>query len=109
VSDLCAGLIGGLGVAPGANLGEEIALFEPTHGSAPKYKGMNKMNPMALMLSGVLMLRHLDEKEAADRMENAIAQVIKEGTHVTRDMMQSRGDPRAVGTSQVGDAVIAHL
>jgi isocitrate dehydrogenase (NAD+) len=109
VSDLCAGLIGGLGVAPGANLGEEIALFEPTHGSAPKYKGMNKMNPMALMLSGVLMLRHLDEKEAADRMENAIAQVIKEGTHVTRDMMQSRSDPNAVGTSQVGDAVIAHL
>jgi isocitrate dehydrogenase (NAD+) len=109
VSDLCAGLIGGLGVAPGANLGEEIALFEPTHGSAPKYKGMNKMNPMALMLSGVLMLRHLDEKEAADRMENAIAQVIKEGTHVTRDMKQSRSDPNAVGTSQVGDAVIAHL
>ncbi len=109
VSDLCAGLIGGLGVAPGANLGEEIALFEPTHGSAPKYKGMNKMNPMALMLSGVLMLRHLDEKDAADRMENAIAQVIKEGTHVTRDMLQSRGDPNAVGTSQVGDAVIAHL
>jgi isocitrate dehydrogenase (NAD+) len=109
VSDLCAGLIGGLGVAPGANLGEEIALFEPTHGSAPKYKGMNKMNPMALMLSGVLMLRHLDEKEAADRMENAIAQVIKEGTHVTRDMMQSRRDPNAVVTSQVGDAVIAHL
>ncbi len=109
VSDLCAGLIGGLGVAPGANLGEEIALFEPTHGSAPKYKGMNKMNPMALMLSGVLMLRHLGEKDAADRMENAIAQVIKEGTHVTRDMLQSRGDPNAVGTSQVGDAVIAHL
>ena len=109
VSDLCAGLVGGLGVAPGANLGEEIALFEPTHGSAPKYKGMNKMNPMALMLSGVLMLRHLGEKEAADRMEGAIAQVIKEGTHVTRDMLQSRGDPNAVGTSQVGDAVIAHL
>jgi isocitrate dehydrogenase (NAD+) len=109
VSDLCAGLVGGLGVAPGANLGEEIALFEPTHGSAPKYKGMNKMNPMALMLSGVLMLRHLGEKDAADRMENAIAQVIREGTHVTRDMLQSRGDPNAVGTSQVGDAVIAHL
>ncbi|HEX2149112.1 MAG TPA: isocitrate/isopropylmalate family dehydrogenase, partial [Actinomycetota bacterium] len=109
VSDLCAGLVGGLGVAPGANLGEDLAVFEPTHGSAPKYTGMNKMNPMALMLSGVLMLRHLGEKEAADRMENAIAAVIKEGTSVTRDMLQSRGDPNAVGTSQVGDAVIAHL
>lgn len=109
VSDLCAGLVGGLGVAPGANLGEEIALFEPTHGSAPKYAGMNKMNPMALMLSAVLMLRHLGETEAADRMEKAIAAVISEGTHVTRDMLQSRADPRAVGTSQVADAVIAHL
>lgn len=109
VSDLCAGLVGGLGVAPGANLGENLAVFEPTHGSAPKYTGMNKMNPMALMLSGVLMLRHLGEKEAADRMENAIAAVIKEGTHVTRDMLKSRADPNAVGTSQVADAVIAKL
>jgi isocitrate dehydrogenase (NAD+) len=109
VSDLCAGLVGGLGVAPGANLGEDLAVFEPTHGSAPKYTGMNKMNPMALMLSGVLMLRHLGEKDAADRMEHAIATVISEGKSVTRDMLKSRGDPNAVGTSQVADAVIAHL
>lgn len=109
VSDLCAGLVGGLGVAPGANLGEGLAVFEPTHGSAPKYTGQNKMNPVAQMLSGVLMLRHLGEAEAADRMEKAIAAVIAEGTHVTRDMMADRNDPRAVGTSQVADAIIAKM
>ncbi|HEY3206432.1 MAG TPA: isocitrate/isopropylmalate dehydrogenase family protein, partial [Gaiellaceae bacterium] len=83
VSDLCAGMIGGLGLAPGGNFGESVAVFEPTHGSAPKYKGQNRVNPMAQMLSGMLMLRHLDEVEAADRLESAIAEVIREGRSVT--------------------------
>ncbi len=109
VSDLCAGLIGGLGVAPGGNIGAEAAVFEATHGSAPKYKGMNKVNPMAMMLSGVLMLRHLEETEAADRLEAAIAAVIAEGRSVTYDMKPTRDDPTAVGTSQVADAVIEKL
>jgi isocitrate dehydrogenase (NAD+) len=109
VSDLCAGLIGGLGVAPGANIGDEAAVFEATHGSAPKYKGMNKVNPMAMMLSGVLMLRYLEETEAANRLESAIAAVIAEGRSVTYDMKPSRDDPTAVGTSQVADAVIEQL
>ncbi len=109
LSDLCAGLIGGLGLAPGANTGDEIAVFEATHGSAPKYAGKNVANPMAMMLSGVLMLRHLGEKDAGDRLEAAIAAVIADGTHVTYDMKPSRDDPTAVGTSQVADAVIAGL
>jgi isocitrate dehydrogenase (NAD+) len=109
VSDLCAGLVGGLGVAPGANIGDEAAVFEATHGSAPKYKGQNKVNPMAMMLSGVLMLRHLEEVDAADRLESAIAAVIAEGRSVTYDMKPTRDDPSAVGTSQVADAVIGKL
>jgi isocitrate dehydrogenase (NAD+) len=109
ISDLCAGLIGGLGVAPGGNIGDEVAVFEATHGSAPKYKGMNRVNPMAMMLSGMLMLRHLEEREAADRLETAIASVISEGKAVTYDMKPSRDDPTAVGTSQVADAVIQKL
>jgi isocitrate dehydrogenase (NAD+) len=109
LSDLCAGLVGGLGVAPGANLGDEIALFEPVHGSAPKYAGQNKVNPMALMLSGVLMLRHLGETVAADRMENAMAAVIAEGKSVTYDMKPTPDDPTAVGTSQVADAIIEKM
>ncbi len=109
LSDLCAGLVGGLGVAPGANIGDGIALFEPTHGSAPKYKGQNKVNPTALLLSGVLMLRHLKETEAADRLENAIAKVIKAGRDVTYDMKPDRNDPTAVGTSQMADAIIAAM
>jgi isocitrate dehydrogenase (NAD+) len=109
VSDLAAGLVGGLGVAPGANIGDDAAVFEATHGSAPKYKGQNKVNPIALMLSGVLMLRHLGEAEAADRTEEAIASVIQEGRAVTYDMKPTRDDPTAVGTSQVADAVIAKL
>jgi len=109
ISDLCAGLVGGLGVAPGANIGEGIALFEPTHGSAPKYTGQNKVNPMAMMFSGMLMLRHLGEKKAADNLEKAIAAVIAEGRSVTYDMKPTRDDPTAVGTSQVADAVIAAL
>jgi isocitrate dehydrogenase (NAD+) len=106
VSDLGAGMIGGLGLAPGANIGTEAAMFEATHGSAPKYKGQNKVNPTALMLSGVLMLRHLDEPGAADRMESAIAEVIRRGEKVTYDLKPSRDDPSAVGTSEFADAVI---
>ena len=109
ISDLCAGLIGGLGVAPGGNIGDEAAVFEATHGSAPKYRGMNKVNPMAMMFSGVLMLKHLDERDAADRLEAALAEVIREGRSVTYDMKPTRDDPTAVGTSQVADAVIERL
>jgi isocitrate dehydrogenase (NAD+) len=109
ISDLAAGLVGGLGVAPGANLGDSVAVFEATHGSAPKYKGQNKVNPMAMMLSGVLMLRHLEEREAADRLERGLATVIAGGKDVTYDMKPNRDDPTAVGTSQVADAVIAAM
>jgi isocitrate dehydrogenase (NAD+) len=109
LSDLCAGMIGGLGLAPGANFGEGIAIFEPTHGSAPKYAGQNKVNPMAQLLSGMLMLRHLDEQDAADNLEQAIADVIREGKSVTYDMKPRRDDPTAVGTSQVADAIIEKL
>ena len=109
VSDICAGLIGGLGLAPGANFGANGAVFEPTHGSAPKYKGQNRVNPMAMMLSGMLMLRHLDEMDAANRLEVAIADVIAEGTSVTYDMKPTRDDPTAVGTSEVADAIIDKL
>ena len=107
ISDLCAGLVGGLGVAPGANVGDEIAVFEPTHGSAPKYAGQNKVNPMALMLSGVMMLRHLGEVKAANSLEGAIAQVIAEGKSITYDMKLNNA--QVVGTSQVADAVIEKL
>ena len=109
LSDLGAGLVGGLGVAPGANIGTDAALFEATHGSAPKYTGQNKVNPIAMMLSGVLMLRHLKENAAADRMEGAIADVIREGKSVTYDMKPHRDDPTAVGTSEVADAIIEKL
>ena len=109
LSDLSAGLIGGLGVAPGANIGIDYAVFEPVHGSAPKYAGQNKVNPMAMMFSGVLMLRHLGEKEAADRLERAMAAVIAEGKNVTYDLKPRPDDPTAVGTSQVADAIIARM
>ena len=109
VSDLGAGLIGGLGVAPGGNIGDEAAVFEPTHGSAPKYAGQNKVNPIAMMLSGMRMLRHLEEMEAADRLESAIAAVIDEGKDVTYDMKPNRDDPSAVGTSEVADAIIKKM
>jgi isocitrate dehydrogenase (NAD+) len=109
VSDLGAGMIGGLGLAPGGNIGTEAAMFEATHGSAPKYKGQNKVNPTALMLSGVLMLRHLDERDAADRLEGAIAEVIRKGEKVTYDLKPNRDDPTAVGTSQFADAVIEEM
>lgn len=109
LSDLCAGLVGGLGVAPGANIGDGLAVFEPTHGSAPKYAGLNKVNPIATMLSGVMMLRYLGETDAAERLENAIAGVLVDGKSVTYDLKADREDLSAVTTSQVADAVIARL
>ena len=109
ISDLCAGLVGGLGVAPGANIGEKIAIFEATHGSAPKYKGLNKVNPTAMILSGMLMLRHLEMTEEADKLEKAVAAVIAEGKDVTYDMKPDRNDPTAVSTSQMADAIIEKI
>ena len=109
ISDLTAGLVGGLGVAPGANIGESAAVFEATHGSAPKYKGLNKVNPTAMILSGKLMLEHLGEREAAERLERAVASVIAEGARVTYDLKPSRDDPTAVGTSEYADAIIERL
>jgi isocitrate dehydrogenase (NAD+) len=109
LSDLCAGLIGGLGVAPGANIGDKGAIFEATHGSAPKYKGLNKVNPCALILSGVLMLRYLKLETEADKLEKATADVIAEGKYVTYDMKDNRDDPTAVGTSQMADAIIKKM
>jgi isocitrate dehydrogenase (NAD+) len=109
LSDLCAGLVGGLGVAPGANIGMNGALFEATHGSAPKYKGLNKVNPVAMILSGVLMLRYLHEIPAADRLEKAVADVIREGNAVTYDLKEDRNDPTAVGTREMGEAIIKKM
>jgi len=109
ISDLCAGLVGGLGIAPGANIGDGLAVFEAVHGSAPKYKGLNKVNPAAMILSGVLMLRYMDESQAADRLENAVKEVIAEGRSVTYDLRPDPKDPLAVGTSQMADAIIAKL
>jgi len=109
ISDLCAGLVGGLGVAPGANIGEKAAIFEATHGSAPKYKGQNKVNPTALILSGVMMLRHIGKKSQADKLEKAVAAVIAEGKSVTYDMKADRNDPTAVGTNEMADAIIRKI
>lgn len=109
LSDLCAGLVGGLGVAPGANYGPDAAIFEATHGSAPKYKGQNKVNPTALILSAKLMLEHLGEKDAANRLERAVAAVIAEGKDVTYDLKADRNDPTAVGTQQMADAICRKL
>ncbi len=109
ISELCAGLVGGLGVAPGANLGDDTVVFEPTHGSAPKYTGQNKVNPIAMMLSGVMLLRHLGQTKSADRLEKAIAEVIAEGKSVTYDMKPNIPNAQVVGTSQVADAVIKKL
>src|SRR3989338_8534302 len=109
ISDVCAGLIGGLGVAPGANIGETGAIFEATHGSAPKYKGLNKVNPTAMILSGMLLLRYLGEEKAADRLEKAVSDVIREGKFVTYDMKKDRNDPTAVGTKEMGEAIIRKL
>ena len=109
LSDLCAGLVGGLGLAPGANIGDKYAVFEATHGSAPKYKGLNKVNPTALILSGVLMLHHLDEHEAANKLERAVAEVIEEGRDVTYDLKPVRDDPAAAGTQEMADAIIRKM
>ncbi len=109
ISDLCAGLCGGLGISPGANIGDGIALFEPTHGSAPKYKGQNKVNPTAMILSAVLMLRYIAEEKAADRLEKAVAEVILEGKTVTYDLKKDPNDPTAAGTSQMAGAIIGKL
>ncbi len=109
VSDLCAGLVGGLGVAPGANIGENGAIFEATHGSAPKYAGQNKVNPTALILSGALMLNHLDMMSEAEKLEKAVASVIAEGKDVTYDLKPQRTDPTAVGTQEMADAIIAKI
>jgi isocitrate dehydrogenase (NAD+) len=106
VSDLCSGLVGGLGVAPGANFGYEAAVFEPVHGSAPKYTGQNKVNPTATILSGVLMLRHLGEVQAANRVEEAVRAVIAEGKNVTYDLKSRRDDPTAVGTHEMAEAIV---
>jgi len=109
ISDLCAGLIGGLGIAPGANIGKGIACFEAVHGSAPKYAGLNKVNPAAMILSGVLMLRYLGEEKAADRLEEATRQVIAEGRFVTYDLKERRDDPSAVGTREMAEAICQRL
>jgi isocitrate dehydrogenase (NAD+) len=109
ISDLTAGLVGGLGVAPGANIGTEAAVFEATHGSAPKYKGQNRVNPTAMILSGKLMLEHIGERDAAQRLEEAVAGVIAEGDRVTYDLKPTRDDPTAVGTSEYADAIIERL
>jgi len=109
ISDLCAGLIGGLGVAPGANIGSQMAVFEAVHGSAPKYKGKNKANPTAMILSGVLMLRYINENKAADNLEEAVRQVIAEGESVTYDLKPDPLDSSAVGTAQMADAIIKKL
>ncbi len=109
VSDLGAGLVGGLGMAPGVNLGDDCAVFEAVHGTAPKHRGLNRVNPFALMLSGVMMLRHLEEPEAADRLERAIAEVVSDGSGVTYDLARSRPGVVSVGTAEAADAVIERL
>ncbi len=109
ISDLCAGLIGGLGIAPGANIGDEMAVFEAVHGSAPKYAGLNKVNPTAMILSGVLMLDYIGERQAALRLENAVKEVVAEAKFVTYDLKASRDDPGIVGTQEMADAIIAKL
>ncbi len=109
ISDLCAGLVGGLGLAPGGNIGESGAVFEPVHGSAPRYAGQNRVNPTATILTGALMLRHIGEQDAAERVEAAVAEVIREGTEVTYDFKSDRNDPSAVGTQEMADAIIRRM
>lgn len=109
ISDLCAGLVGGLGVAPGANIGDEVGVFEATHGSAPKYAGKNRVNPTGIILSAVLMLKHIGEREAGERLERAVAEVIAEGRYVTYDLKATRDDPTAVGTREMGEAILQRL
>lgn len=109
ISDLCAGLVGGLGVAPGANIGDDMAVFEAVHGAAPKYKGRNLVNPTAMILSGVLMLRYIKEERCADNLESAVKEVLAEGKSVTYDLKPDRNDPTAVGTQEMADAIIKKL
>lgn len=109
LSDLCAGIIGGLGIAQGANIGKEMAVFEAVHGAAPKYAGLNKVNPTAMILSGALMLGYLKEESAAEKLENAVKRVLAEGKSVTYDLKPNRNDPTSVGTQEMADAVIAAL
>jgi isocitrate dehydrogenase (NAD+) len=106
VSDLCAGLIGGLGLAPGMNVGEGCAVFEATHGTVSSYRGLNRANPMAIMLSGAMLLRHVGEAGAGDRLEAAVAAVLAEGRTITDDLRPSRHDPEAATTTEVRDAVV---
>ena len=109
ISDLCAGLAGGLGLAPGANIGKTIACFEPVHGAAPKYAGLDKVNPTAMILSGVLMLKYLGEKKSAERLEQAVVAVIKEGKFVTYDLKERREESSAVGTQEMAQAICRRL
>ncbi|QDU59814.1 Isocitrate dehydrogenase [NADP] [Planctomycetes bacterium Pan216] len=109
ISDLAAGIVGGIGIAPSGNIGDKAAVFEPTHGSAPKYKGQNRVNPTALILSSAMMLRHLGEVDAAARLEKAVAAVIAEGVSVTYDLKPSKDQTQAVGTREMVDAIIAHM
>ncbi|MBL7081631.1 MAG: isocitrate/isopropylmalate dehydrogenase family protein [Candidatus Omnitrophica bacterium] len=109
ISDLCAGLVGGLGVMPGGNLGDQIGVFEAVHGAAPKYKGRNIVNPTAMILSGVLMLRYINEDKAAKKLEDAVIEVLKEGRSLTYDLKPSRDDPTAVGTQEMAEAIISKL
>jgi len=109
ISDLCAGLVGGLGVAPGANIGDDIAVFEPVHGAAPKYAGQNKVNPLATIFSGIMMLRYIKENSCADKLEEAVKEVLKERKYLTYDLKSTRDDPTAVGTREMTDAIIAKL
>lgn len=109
ISDLCAGLVGGLGVAPGANIGEDMAVFEAVHGAAPKYKGRNLVNPTAMILSAVLMLKYIHEARAADKLEAAVKIVLAEGESVTYDLKPNRDDPANVGTQEMADAIIKNI
>ncbi len=109
LSDLCAGLIGGLGVAPGANIGDGVAVFEAVHGSAPKYAGLNKVNPTAMILSGVMLLEHLGEVEAAARLQAAVEAVLQEGRSVTYDLKPERNDPTAIGTREMAEAIVERM
>ncbi len=108
LSDLCAGLVGGLGLSPGANIGEDIAVFEATHGSAPKYRGLNKVNPAALLLAGVMMLDYIGESDKSLKIEHALAEVIREGKYLTYDF-RDPGDKNCVGTREMGEAIIERI
>jgi isocitrate dehydrogenase (NAD+) len=109
ISDLVAGMVGGLGVAPSGNIGPDSAVFEAIHGSAPSHAGKNEANPTAMILSGALMLRHLGERAAAERVEGAVADVIATGKHVTYDLRQDRDPSKAATTSGMTDAIIAAM